>query len=136
MVALKVNASLQGNSSEKSDVVAWNLPRTPDVSIPLVVDGLVYVLHKDGKLQCLDHQTGEEIYFQRTYTGQHRSSPTYADGHIYFASNDGHCTVVKAGRDFQIVSTIPMGEAITASPVVADGVLYIRSYQALYAIKK
>jgi hypothetical protein len=29
-----------------------------------------------------------------------------------------------------------MGEAITASPVVADGVLYIRSYQALYAIKK
>jgi hypothetical protein len=44
--------------------------------------------------------------------------------------------VVKAGREFQIVSTIPMGEAITASPVVADGVLYIRSYQALYAIKK
>ena len=136
MVALKVTDTLQGESSAKSDVVAWNIPRTPDVSIPLVVDGLVYVLHKDGKLQCLDHKTGQEVYFQRTYTGQHRSSPTYADGHIYFASNDGHCTVVKAGRDFQIVSTNAMGEAITASPVVADGVLYIRSYQALYAIKK
>jgi outer membrane protein assembly factor BamB len=84
----------------------------------------------------MDLKSGEEIYFQRTYTGQHRSSPTYADGHLYFASNDGHCTVVKTGRDFQIVSTNAMNEPITASPVISNGVLYIRSYQALYAIKK
>jgi outer membrane protein assembly factor BamB len=136
MVALRVNDSLSGNCTNSSSVVAWNIPRTPDVSIPLVVDGLVYVLHKDGKLQCLDEKTGEEIYFQRTYTGQHRSSPTYADGYIYFSSNDGHCTVVKAGRDFEIASINEMGEAITASPVFSDGALYIRSYKALYAIKK
>jgi outer membrane protein assembly factor BamB len=136
MVALRVDDALTGDCSHSTAVVAWNLPRTPDVSIPLVVEGLVYVLHKDGKLQCLDQKTGEEIYFQRTYTGQHRSSPTYADGHIYFSSNDGHCTVVKAGRDFEIVSINEMGEAITASPVLSDGILYIRSYKALYAIRK
>ncbi len=136
LVVLKVNEALQGESSKKPEVVSWSIPRTPDVSIPLIVDGLVYILHKDGKLQCMDLKTGEEIYFNRTYTGQHRSSPTYADGHIYFSSNDGHCTVVKAGRDFQIVSTNTMNEPITASPVVSNGVLYVRSYQALYAIKK
>jgi outer membrane protein assembly factor BamB len=136
MVTLRVNEDLRGDVSNTGSVVAWNHPRTPDVSIPLVVDGLVYVLHKDGKLQCLDLKTGEEIYFQRTYTGQHRSSPTYADGHIYFTSNDGHCTVVKAGREFEIVSINEMGEAITASPVISNGVLYLRSYQALYAIRK
>ena len=136
MVTLRVNDDLRGDVSNTGSVVAWNHPRTPDVSIPLVVDGLVYVLHKDGKLQCLDLKTGEEIYFQRTYTGQHRSSPTYADGHIYFTSNDGHCTVVKAGREFEIVSINEMGEAITASPVISNGVLYLRSYQALYAIRK
>jgi outer membrane protein assembly factor BamB len=133
-VALKVNDGLRGDCSANPAVVAWNLPRTPDVSIPLVVDGLVYLLHKDGRLQCLELDTGNEVYFGRTYTGQHRSSPTYADGHIYFSSNDGHCTVVKAGRELEIVATIDMGEAITASAVIADGVLYIRSYQALYAI--
>jgi outer membrane protein assembly factor BamB len=136
LVVLKVNEALRGESSKKPEVVSWSIPRTPDVSIPLIVDGLVYILHKDGKLQCMDLKSGEEIYFQRTYTGQHRSSPTYADGHLYFASNDGHCTVVKTGRDFQIVSTNAMNEPITASPVISNGVLYIRSYQALYAIKK
>ena len=133
---LAIKASeLKGDSSAKTSVVAWNQPRTPDVSIPLVVDGLVYLLNKDGMLQCVELTTGNEVYKNRTYTGQHRSSPTYADGHIYFGSNDGHVTVVKAGRDFEIVSTIEMGEAITASAIVSNGTLYIRSYEALYAIK-
>lgn len=134
LVAVKAS-ELRGDSSEKASAVAWNLPRTPDVSIPLVVDGLAYILHKDGKLQCIELASGNEIYMNRTYTGQHRSSPTYADGHIYYGSNDGHFTVVKAGRDFSIVSTIAMEEAITASAVVSNGTLYIRSYEALYAIK-
>ena len=134
IVAVKVS-ELIGDCSEKASAVAWNLPRTPDVSIPLVVDGLAYVLHKDGKLQCIELDSGNEIYMNRTYTGQHRTSPTYADGHIYYGSNDGHFTVVKAGRDFKIVSTIAMDEAITASAAVANGTLYIRSYAALYAIK-
>ena len=133
---LAIKASeLKGDSSAKTSVVVWNQPRTPDVSIPLVVDGLVYLLNKDGILQCVELATGNEVYKNRTYTGQHRSSPTYADGHIYFGSNDGHVTVVKAGRDFEIVSTIEMGEAITASAIVSNGTLYIRSYEALYAIK-
>ncbi len=128
-------SELQGDSSTKSDAILWNHPRTPDVSIPLVVDGLVYLLHKDGKLQCLELATGKEVYFNRTYTGQHRTSPLYVDGYLYFGSNDGHVTVVRAGRDFQIVRTMAMDEAITASPIVANGTLYIRSYKALYAIR-
>jgi outer membrane protein assembly factor BamB len=136
VVALKVNADLQGDCSSKQSVVAWTSPRTPDVSIPILVDGLIYMLHKDGRLQCVDSKTGKEIYFSRTYTGQHRSSPIYAGGHIYFQSNDGHCTVVKPGPKLEIVATNAMDEPITASAVTADEVLYIRSYKALYAIKK
>lgn len=134
VIAIKAS-ELQGDSSAKESAVAWNLPRTPDVSIPLIVDGLVYMLHKDGKLQCVELATGKELYLNRTYTGQHRTSPLYADGHLYFGSNDGHFTVVKAGKDFEIVSTMEMGEAITASAIVSNGTLYIRSYEALYAIR-
>ncbi|MCA9045263.1 MAG: PQQ-binding-like beta-propeller repeat protein, partial [Planctomycetaceae bacterium] len=66
---------------------------------------------------------------------QHRSSPIYADGHIYFCAKDGMCTVLKAGRKFEIVAQNDLGEPITASPVVSNGVLYLRSYNALYAIR-
>ena len=135
-VAIEVNDALKGDVSNFSGVVKWVLPVTPDVSNPLLVDGLVYLLHKDGKLQCVELATGEEIYFERTHTVQHRVSPLYADGHIYFCGKDGKCTVVKAGREFEIVASNEMGgEAITASPIVSNGTLYIRTYDALYAIK-
>lgn len=134
VVALNVNDDLRGDCSTNQAVIAWTNPRTPDVSIPLLVDGLVYLLHKDGRLQCLELKTGKELYFARTYTGQHRTSPVYAGGNIYFQSSDGHCTVVNPGPKLEIVSTNELDEPVTASAVVADGVLYIRSYQALYAI--
>jgi outer membrane protein assembly factor BamB len=135
VLALRASA-LAGESSGSKDALRWSFARTPDVSIPLIVDGLVYMLAKDGKLQCVELASGKELYYERTYTGQHRSSPTYADGHLYFGSNDGHFTVVKAGPKFQLVNIIDMGEAVTASAVVSNGKLFIRSYEAVYAITK
>ncbi len=88
-------------------------------------------------MKCVELATGKQIYFERTHSFQHRTSPVYADGHIYFCAKDGVCTVVKAGRNFEIVSTNEMGkEPITASPAIADGTLLIRTYKTLYAIRK
>ena len=136
-VAIHVGKQLKGDASANKAVTAWSIPQTPDVSIPLIVDGLVYLLHKDGKLQCIELQSGKEVYFERTHTVQHRTSPVYADGNIYFCGKDGVCTVVKAGRKFEIVASNEMGgEPITASPVISNGTLYIRTYAALYAIRQ
>ncbi len=135
-IALRVDDQLQGDVSHNPATRMWVLDSTPDVSIPLIVDDLVYLLHKDGKLQCLELESGKEVYYQRTHTSQHRTSPIYVDGHIYFCANDGVCTVVKAGRNFQIVAENDMqGESITASPIVVNGTLYLRSYAAVYAIR-
>ncbi len=134
-LAINVTDELQGDVTEKPSILKWTVANSPDVSIPLIVDGLIYHLHKDGKLQCLDAETGQEVYFERTHSVQHRASPIYANGHIYLCAKDGRCSVVKAGREFSLVSSNDLGEAITASPLVANGVLYIRTYDALYAIK-
>jgi outer membrane protein assembly factor BamB len=134
-LAINVNEQLKGDVTAKKGVVKWNVKETPDVPIPLIVDGLVYNLHTDGRLQCLELETGKEVYFVRTHTVQHRASPVYADGHIYLCGKDGRCTVVKAGREFAIVSSNDLGAPITASPAISDGVLYIRTYEALYSIK-
>lgn len=135
VIALKAS-KLDGDVNKKPEAIIWNFPRTPDVSIPLIVDDLVYLLHKDGKLQCLELATGREVYFNRTFSAQHRSSPVYIDGYIYFSSNDGHVSIVEAGREFRLATTIDMGEAIRSSFVVSNGTLYLRTYDALYAIRK
>jgi outer membrane protein assembly factor BamB len=134
-VALKVGPGMAGELSGSSQNIAWVDQKTPDVSIPLVYDGIVFCLQKDGRVFAYDQQTGQELYFERTHTSQHRSSPLLADGHIYFCARDGMCTVLKAGRKFEIVAQNDLGEAITASPVVSNGVLYLRTYDALYAIR-
>lgn len=134
-VRLDVTETLAGVVNGVSDAARWHVEQTPDVSIPLVVDGLVYLFHKDGRLQCLDLETGKEVYFERTHSVQHRVSPLYAGGHLYFCGKDGVCTVVKAGKDFEIVASNDLGEPVTASPIVAGGTLYIRTYDAVYAIR-
>lgn len=134
-VALRVSDALSGDCSGKKEVVAWVHPRTPDVATPLIAEGLVWLLHNDGKLECLDAETGAGLWFERTHNAQHRSSPLLVDGRLWFGANDGHVTAVNAGREFEPVASIDLGEPVTASPIVADGVLYVRSHDALYAVR-
>ncbi len=116
----------------------WTKPSgTPDVPNPLVVDGLVYLCDEDGFLTCLDAKTGEPYYSKkRLHPIKHRASPVYADGKIFVAGHDGIVTVVKAGKEFEILASNDMGEPIASSPVFASGTLYLRSYDALYAIRE
>ncbi len=78
---------------------------TPDVPSPLVHDGLVYLCDEGGMLSCFDAATGADYYSkQRTHADRHRASPVYADGKMYIASRDGTVTVVKAGKEFEVLA--------------------------------
>ena len=131
---LGIDPAAQGDITD-SKWQRWKLRRgTPDVPSPLIHEGLVYLSGERGGLMCLDAVTGERLYREPTHRYQHRASPIYVNGHIYLTSRDGVITVVKAGRDFEIVASNAMDEVIAASPAIANGTLYLRSYQALYAI--
>jgi outer membrane protein assembly factor BamB len=55
-----------------------------------------------------------------------------ADGLIYLVDADGWLSVVKAGRDWQQVKTIELGEPCVATPAIADGRLYVRTSKSLF----
>jgi outer membrane protein assembly factor BamB len=107
---------------------------TPDVPSPLVVDGLVYLCREDGTLLCLDARTGEEYYTKRGHADRHRASPLYVDGKILLTARDGTITVVKPGKQFEILATNDMTESMSSSPVISGGRIYLRTFEALYAI--
>lgn len=134
-VAIKVDEDLSGRIAGPSDHVRWVNEKTPDVCCPLIVDGLVYFVRKSGQVFCVDLETGEELYYENTHRQQHRSSPIYCDGHIYSTARDGHTTVLKTGREFKIVAENDLEETMTATPVISNGTLYMRTYDALYAIR-
>ncbi|MEZ6058009.1 MAG: PQQ-binding-like beta-propeller repeat protein [Planctomycetaceae bacterium] len=129
-------AHAKGNITESKEVVRWFNTKTPDVPCPLIYEGLVYFCRKDGKVFCCDLETGEEYYYERTHSAQHRASPVMAGGNLYLTARDGHVTVLKAGKTLEIVSQNELGETITASPAFSNGVLYLRTFQHLIAIRR
>lgn len=132
-----VDAHAKGNITGK-EADLWRRDRdTPDVPCPLVVDGLVYICTQNGNFYCHEAKTGKEIYgLQRTERQRHRASPVYADGKIFTTARNGIITVIKAGRDFEILAQNDLGESISSSPAISNGVIYIRSFDHLWAIKK
>ncbi len=132
---LAIDPNSTGDITDSPTARLWTRAKnTPDVSSPLIYDGIVYLCREGGLMLTLDAKTGEEIYMERIHNHRHRASPVFADGKIYCTARDGVVTVLKAGRKFELITEIKMDEDISASPAISNGRIYIRSFQHLWCI--
>jgi len=125
----------QGDVTATNEVwsASKEIPHTPS---PLVVgDELYLVSDKGGIATCYDAKTGEQHWKQRL-GGNFSASPLYADGKIYFLSEEGVTTIVKPGKTYQEIAKIEFGERTLASFGIVDHDLLMRSENALYRIGK
>lgn len=114
---------------------AWRFKTTPDVSSPLLVGDIVYLMGATGKLTALDAKTGKEFFTEAVSNERHRANPVAADGKVYLLGREGTCAVVKAGdAAFELVAKNKLPDTFTASPAVADGRIYLRGWNALWVI--
>jgi outer membrane protein assembly factor BamB len=125
----------QGSTSSK-DIVWSRQQRGPYMPTPLIYGSNLYVLANQGIFDCYELRSGKELYRQRIahQGGGFSSSPVAADGRIYLSSEDGDIFVVKAGADFRLLSTNPMGERLMATPALSEGRMYVRGEKNLFAI--
>ncbi len=126
----------RGDITRNPKAHVWTLPdNTPDVPSPVIHNGLVYLCRENGNLICLEAQSGEVIYQERTHRDRHRASPVLGDGKLYLTARDGKVTVVQTGREFKILSQNDLGESISASPAISNGTIYLRTFDSLWAIR-
>ena len=115
--------------------IAWEVSRgiakTPSF---IVVGDEIYVIADNGVATCLDAKTGKEHWNERL-GGGYSASPTYADGKIYFHSEQGKTVVVQPGTKFKVLAESELGEKTFASLAVSDGALFLRSESHLYRIQ-
>lgn len=135
-ITLALRPDGSGNLTDDPQAILWKFDITPDVPSPLIVGDIVYLCRENGNLIALDRATGKRFYEERTSPGRHRASPVYVDGKILLTSRDGAISVCEPGPTFKLLATNKMDEQISASPAVAGGTLYIRTFDALYAIRK
>jgi len=123
----------QGDVTERN--LLWKNPRSlPNVPSPLVYRGVLYTLKEGGILSSLDMKTGEIIKQERLpgAIGAYYSSPLGADGKIYAISEDGKAAVIQAGAQWELLQVNDLADGCKATPAIADGKLYVRTYNTLY----
>jgi outer membrane protein assembly factor BamB len=126
---------LGGKGDMTKTAIRWQYYRSlPNVPSPLVHDGVLYMVRDGGLVTALDGDTGNLLKQGRLREAMDRyfSSPIYADGKIFMASEPGVISVLKPGRDWEVMQVNDLGENIYATPVVMDGRLYVRTAKALY----
>ena len=117
----------------KSKVV-WRLDRgVPLTPSPLLVGDELYLVTDNGIATCVDAKTGQELWRARL-GGNHSASPTYADGKIYFLSEEGESVVIAPGRELKHLATNQLDGPTLASMAISGGSLFIRSATHLYRI--
>ena len=120
-----------------SAAVAWSkTARGSYMPTPIAYKGILYSLNNDGIFDAYEVETGKEIYRQRLEPvgSGFSASPVAADGRIYLSNEDGEMLVVAAGRQFRLIATNTMAEPLMATPALSDGVMYVRSASALFAV--
>jgi outer membrane protein assembly factor BamB len=114
--------------------VAWRLDRgVPFTPSPLLVGDELYLVNDIGIATCLDAKTGA-VHWQQRVRGNFSASPVFADGRIYFQSEEAVTTVIAPGKVFQQLAVSGLEGRTLASMGVSGGSFFIRSDTHLYRI--
>lgn len=114
--------------------VLWHVGTgAPYVSSVVHYNGVVYMASDAGILQAADAKTGARLFQGRT-GNLYSAAPIAGDGKVYFVSENGETVVLKASREFEILSRNQLAGRFMASPVIAHGLLILRSDDELIAV--
>ena len=126
---------LHGEGDVTKTHIAWEQRKgVPSESSLLYLSPYLYAVTNGGVVTCYRGQTGELVWQERI-GGQHCASPVYADGRIYFLSQEGESAVIKPGAEFEVLSRNKLSGYFQASMAVSQGRLLLRSDKTLYCIR-
>ena len=119
-----------------SSHVVWKQRRgVASVASPLFYRGRVYVVQDGGRVTSYDAATGVPVYEQERLgvEGAYHASPIAADGRVFFSSTSGTVTVIAVDKTLKVLARNALGEALSATPAIADNKLYVRTREHLWA---
>jgi outer membrane protein assembly factor BamB len=113
---------------------AWTCDKSPPyVPTPVAKDDLLFLWNDSGTVTCLRAATGEKVWREKVGS-EFLGSPVRVGDRLYCMSRQGDCFVVAAGEEFELLGRNPLGEGTHATPAVAGGVLYLRTFSHLISL--
>jgi len=137
MVGIALSAQLKGDVTESA--IRWRDKRAyPNVPAPLHFDGVLFSVRNGGILSSHAASTGKLQRTGRTMEGlgDYSSSPVMANGHVYFANEQGVVTVIRAVAEWEIVAVNRLGEEIYSTPAIEGNRLFVRTRESLFCFQE
>ena len=103
------------------------------VATPIVKDGLLYVGDLGGTVHCLDAATGAHVWTHET------NEPIWgcfllAGDRLYVGTEEGRMTVLRAGRQKDVLGQMEMDAPLYSRPAAVGDALYLATAERLYLI--
>lgn len=127
-----IDATRRGDLTQAGRV--WHFDKIRrSISTGALHNGLLYYSDFSGFLHCLDARTGKELW-QHDMFAAIWGSPVVIDGKVYLGDEDGDVVVLEAGPEKKLISEMNMGSSVYATPVPANGALFLMNRNQLYAL--
>jgi outer membrane protein assembly factor BamB len=114
--------------------VLWTYQRgLPTVPSSVVYDGTMTMVKDSGIITVLDASNGALIKQLRAEgRGNYYASLVAGDGKVYLTSEGGVISVLRSGKDPEVIASYDFQERIMATPVIAENQFFVRTEEALY----
>jgi outer membrane protein assembly factor BamB len=119
--------------SEDKRVVFEEKKLLPYVPTPVEYQGHLFLWNDNGVVICLNSKTRQPVWTERV-GGNFSGSPVCVNGLLYAISEDGEVVVVRAAPKFELLGRTPLGDPSHATPAVADGRMYLRTFHKIVCL--
>lgn len=107
----------------------------PYVPTPVAHGDLLFLWGDTGVVQCLDLPAGD-VHWRERVGGRYFGSPVRVRDRLYCISREGVVVVLAAAKEYNLLAEIDLEEPSHSTPVIADGVMYLRTFGHLMALRK
>lgn len=129
-----IDATQTGDITSRGPVWAYPVGKHC-CSTPAIHEGLVYVADCDGKVHCVDAQTGK-AYWVHEAGGEIWASTLIADGKVYIGTRRGQFWVLATGREKRVLGSVRLDAPVISTAVAANKTLYVGTMTRLYALRE
>jgi outer membrane protein assembly factor BamB len=130
--AYAIDATKRGDITESGRIWQFDKIRR-SISTAAIKDDLIFLADFSGFVHCLDLKTGKPYWTHDMFAAVW-GSPMLIDDKVYVGDEDGDITVLAASKELKVIAETNMGSSVYATPVPANGTLFIMNRNQLFAI--
>lgn len=100
-----------------------------------IKNNLLFIADQSGLFHCLDAKTGKP-HWTHDLLAASWSTTLIAGDKVYIADVDGQVAIFELSDKMNLIAEVELDTPVYTTPAVANGVLYVATFNTLYAIQE